>query len=494
MESADVVVVGAGSAGCTVACRLAASGRTVALVEAGRERYLPDELRHLDIDTASISPRTRRARFWPNIESVDGGGRVAAYRQGRGLGGSGAVNGGVLAAPSDEDLAVWSDRHGCDGWDGTSMNHWVRQTVEQLPSRLRVMSEAGSTMDSWATDLGLPTGSTSLDPDATGSIAPILAARMNGRTVVRSLLSDAIEVGVDNITLVSGTAASRLEVFDSARPTRVSSVVLADGRKIRGREFVLCAGAIGSPLLAARSGLVGEPAAKVDVVDHRSVVLKFAWPSFGDPLDDCSTSNGESALVHRIWRWTPRSSVDPGSGEAVAHFIGPFADPSIASDLSGVALVSGAASMLRTMMHDADGGRVRLKWRSDWGAEGVEASGLAPLVGALLELSDILPDCRIQPSPGSASAPAAAMGASELIHLVAGNSGPTYHLAGSMPLSPDDSRALGVHCQRGAAGRIPGVSNVAVADASVLPDLPAIGPQLTVLSVANRICAETLGC
>ena len=87
----DYVVVGAGTAGCVVACRLAATGASVALLEAGGPYR-----RVLDVPLLSLWAWLRRpARYcWQNLTEPQAAldGRRVSWPAGRLVGGSSAIN------------------------------------------------------------------------------------------------------------------------------------------------------------------------------------------------------------------------------------------------------------------------------------------------------------------------------------------------------------------------------------------------------------------
>ena len=91
------VVVGGGTAGCVIAARLTEDAHNhVTIVEAGPERG-PRATSYLD-DLAEPGA------LWDGLVAGDGEPDRRPYPQGRGLGGSSAVSGGVLSAPGNADL------------------------------------------------------------------------------------------------------------------------------------------------------------------------------------------------------------------------------------------------------------------------------------------------------------------------------------------------------------------------------------------------------
>ncbi|MGK6315721.1 GMC family oxidoreductase N-terminal domain-containing protein [Neorhizobium sp. DT-125] len=115
----DIVVVGAGSAGCVVAGRLSEnSSLKVALVDAGKT----DRLRLTKIPAAVLTtlghPRyDYRFRTEPDPTR---NGRVDQIARGRVLGGSSAINGLIFARGAPVDFDRWSGM-GNRGWDWLSV-------------------------------------------------------------------------------------------------------------------------------------------------------------------------------------------------------------------------------------------------------------------------------------------------------------------------------------------------------------------------------------
>lgn len=115
------VVVGAGSAGCAVAGRLAERGHTVTLVEAGpdwRSEACPEEIRRPPDDVFAWRVDGRAPSSFANsavtAERFAGEGRTP-YLRGWGMGGTSSLNGLVTIRPPVDEFAHWVEL-GCSGW------------------------------------------------------------------------------------------------------------------------------------------------------------------------------------------------------------------------------------------------------------------------------------------------------------------------------------------------------------------------------------------
>ena len=110
---ADYVVVGAGSAGCTVAARLAETGASVILLEAGPRDTHP--MIHIPAGVRSlIRHPVVNWNFTTEPEKSSGERRID-WPRGRTLGGSSSINGMLYVRGAPADFDGWAQM-GCRGW------------------------------------------------------------------------------------------------------------------------------------------------------------------------------------------------------------------------------------------------------------------------------------------------------------------------------------------------------------------------------------------
>jgi choline dehydrogenase-like flavoprotein len=220
------VVVGGGSAGCVVAGRLAEGGHDVTVIEAGPA---PPPVRVSFLDTL-VAP----GAIFP--------GPVV---RGRGLGGSGAVNGMVATAGDLAQYESW-------GWaDAAAALQWVRIPVEPAapvgPVDQALLAAA---------------------PDAT---VARLTTR-HGRRVT------AAEAYLDGVMVLAGVPAVRLELDGG----RARGVRLADGRMVGADVVAVAAGAIGTPSLLRASG-VSNPELGAGLRNHTGLPATLRLRADVDP-------------------------------------------------------------------------------------------------------------------------------------------------------------------------------------------------------------------
>ena len=167
------------------------------------------------------------------------------YRQGRGVGGSTAINGGLLEVPDPADAERL-------GWPP------LTHTAQSL---LPLLSTGSQAWDGF--DRAIVIAGEAVLPGARAEVTAL--ARRNGHRldVATALLADRPEVTIRTDALVDRV------VFDGGR---ARGVQLAGGEVVEARTVVLAAGALASPVILLRSGVGGVG---TGLVDHVGVALSL---------------------------------------------------------------------------------------------------------------------------------------------------------------------------------------------------------------------------
>ncbi|MDC7787448.1 GMC family oxidoreductase N-terminal domain-containing protein [Rhodoplanes sp. TEM] len=267
----DYVIVGAGSAGCTLAARLTEdAGVRVLLVEAGgRDR---DPLIHLPLGWGRILQR--RLHDWGYETEPDPatGNRAMECMRGKVLGGSSSVNAMAYVRGHRSDYDRWA-AGGAAGWSyGDVLPYFRRQeSWEEGASTYRGGSGPVTTRRSRYADplidayveaagrAGLP-----YNPDYNAAeqfgVARMQKTVRNGRRASTASAYLRPVLSRPNLALRVNTLAHRV-VIENGRAT---GVVLSSGGAVEtvraAREVILCGGAINSPQLLMLSG-IGDPEA-----------------------------------------------------------------------------------------------------------------------------------------------------------------------------------------------------------------------------------------
>jgi 5-(hydroxymethyl)furfural/furfural oxidase len=268
MDNPDFLIVGGGSAGAVLAARLSEDPATrVLLIEAGPDTA-PDAV-PADIADTFPSSSLNSDYFWPQLEAVrSAGSPLRPFPQARVMGGGSTVMGlwALRGLPSDYD--AWAQA-GATGWSWQDVLPVFRR-LEKDADRDSSQAPAGTypvrrlPHEEWpgfvqaieraAVARGVPLVGDINERPGEGFFPMPLSQDDAGRaSSARVYLTDAVRRR-PNLAIMSATTVSKL-ALDGARVTGVIAQRAGETLRIAARATILCAGAIHSPAIMLRSGI-----------------------------------------------------------------------------------------------------------------------------------------------------------------------------------------------------------------------------------------------
>ena len=277
MESAaatfDYVIVGAGTAGCALAGRLAEDPAVrVCLIEAGGNDGHPF-IHTPALVAAAIANRRLNWRF-ETVPQAHLNGRRIPQPRGRVVGGSGSINGMVYSRGNPRDYADWVAA-GATGWSYAEvLPYFLRSENNQdLPvsryhahggpinvMRPRRPNRLNTDFIEATRSLGFPVTDdfTAATNEGVGFRQGLIRGGRRESTA-RSFLHPALARG--NVTLYTDSLVLRV-VVEGGRAVGVLCERAGQAQQVRAtREVILCAGAVQSPQILLLSGI--GPAAQL---------------------------------------------------------------------------------------------------------------------------------------------------------------------------------------------------------------------------------------